>query len=81
LHFVLSIRLYDDDDSDRGPEDDPGMRSRVLISLGLLVGAKAMNVQVPFLFKHAVDALSISADGVAAAALPLTALLGCKNPI
>lgn len=31
--------------------------------MGLLVGAKALNVSVPFLFKYAVDTLNMSADG------------------
>eukprot|EP00899_Mesostigma_viride_P017728 jgi/Mesvir1/25957/Mv20949-RA.2 len=40
------------------PADSPDIRARVLLSVGLLVGSKVLNVQVPFLFKHAVDALS-----------------------
>lgn len=62
-------------------EDEPGMRSRVVISLGLLVGAKAMNVQVPFLFKNVVDALTISPEVTALSTLPLAALIGCKTII
>ncbi|XP_072997934.1 ABC transporter B family member 25, mitochondrial isoform X1 [Typha latifolia] len=38
--------------------DNFEFRMRVLLSLGLLVGAKVINVQVPFLFKLAVDWLS-----------------------
>lgn len=39
-------------------KDNLEFRLRVLMALGLLVGAKVLNVQVPFLFKLAVDWLS-----------------------
>nr|XP_029124001.1 ABC transporter B family member 25, mitochondrial isoform X2 [Elaeis guineensis]XP_029124002.1 ABC transporter B family member 25, mitochondrial isoform X2 [Elaeis guineensis] len=39
-------------------KDNLEFRFRVLMALGLLVGAKVINVQVPFLFKLAVDWLS-----------------------
>lgn len=35
--------------------DNPEFRFRVITALGFLVGAKILNVQVPFLFKLAVD--------------------------
>ncbi|XP_066380643.1 ABC transporter B family member 25, mitochondrial-like [Miscanthus floridulus] len=38
--------------------DSPDFRFRVALSLGLLVGAKVINVQVPFLFKLAIDWLA-----------------------
>ncbi|XP_059609184.1 iron-sulfur clusters transporter ABCB7, mitochondrial isoform X2 [Phlebotomus argentipes] len=41
------------------PKDDAFIRKRVVISLGLLAGAKVLNVGVPFLFKGAVDALNV----------------------
>jgi len=37
------------------PREHPKLKARVVIALGLLVGAKLMNVQVPFFFKYAVD--------------------------
>ena len=40
------------------PAHEPGIRARVVGAVVLLVGAKAANVVVPVLFKHAVDALS-----------------------
>ncbi|XP_070171500.1 iron-sulfur clusters transporter ABCB7, mitochondrial [Polyergus mexicanus] len=40
------------------PEDDPEIRQRVKIAVGLLVGAKVLNVFVPFIFKYAVDILN-----------------------
>ncbi|EPY75000.1 hypothetical protein CB1_001818001 [Camelus ferus] len=40
------------------PKDRPDLRARVAISLGLLGGAKAMNIVVPFMFKYAVDSLN-----------------------
>ncbi|KFM65308.1 ATP-binding cassette sub-family B member 7, mitochondrial, partial [Stegodyphus mimosarum] len=41
------------------PKDNSEIRKRVVISLGLLVGAKLLNIEVPFLFKHAVDYLNL----------------------
>ncbi|KAH0906735.1 hypothetical protein HID58_038562 [Brassica napus] len=43
-------------------KDNPEFRFRVITALGFLVGAKVLNVQVPFLFKLAVDWLA-SATG------------------
>ncbi|XP_050600765.1 iron-sulfur clusters transporter ABCB7, mitochondrial isoform X6 [Bombus affinis] len=40
------------------PKDDPDIRRRVKIAMGLLVGAKALNVGVPFIFKCAIDTLN-----------------------
>lgn len=40
------------------PKDRPDLRARVVISLGLLAGAKLTNVTVPFMFKYAVDELN-----------------------
>ncbi|APA13456.1 hypothetical protein sscle_11g082260 [Sclerotinia sclerotiorum 1980 UF-70] len=41
------------------PKDNMGTRLRVGLSLGLLVGAKVLNVQVPFYFKSIVDAMNV----------------------
>ena len=68
-------------------QDDPDVRKRVKIAMGLLVGAKALNVSVPFLFKYAVDTLNTSPDGavlnVATASdtiltYSIALLLGCE---
>ncbi|KAG5337418.1 ABCB7 protein, partial [Acromyrmex charruanus] len=40
------------------PEDDLEIRKRVKIAIGLLVGAKVLNVLVPFIFKYAIDILN-----------------------
>ncbi|CAL8305623.1 unnamed protein product [Arctogadus glacialis] len=40
------------------PKDRPDLRARVVLSLGLLAGAKMTNVTVPFMFKYAVDELN-----------------------
>ncbi|CAL7943276.1 unnamed protein product [Xylocopa violacea] len=40
------------------PKDDLEIRKRVKIALSLLIGAKVLNVAVPFIFKYAVDALN-----------------------
>ncbi|KAF2495630.1 P-loop containing nucleoside triphosphate hydrolase protein [Lophium mytilinum] len=41
------------------PKDNLGTRFRVGVSVGLLVGAKILNVQVPFYFKSIVDSMNI----------------------
>ncbi|KAI9822142.1 MAG: Iron-sulfur clusters transporter atm1, mitochondrial [Thelocarpon impressellum] len=41
------------------PKDNLGTKARVGLSLGLLVGAKVLNVQVPFYFKSIVDSLNV----------------------
>ncbi|PQE13334.1 iron-sulfur cluster transporter ATM1 protein [Rutstroemia sp. NJR-2017a BVV2] len=41
------------------PKDNLGTRARVGLSLVLLVGAKLLNVQVPFYFKSIVDAMNV----------------------
>lgn len=53
-------------------KDNSEFRLRVLAALGLLIGAKVINVQVPFLFKLAVDWLS-TASGNAGALAEFTA--------
>lgn len=73
-------------------QDDPEIRKRVKIAVGLLVGAKVLNAVVPFTFKYAVDMLnahSVATTGTAVMGLttaPATVatvatslLLGCKN--
>ncbi|XP_020601314.1 ATP-binding cassette sub-family B member 7, mitochondrial-like [Orbicella faveolata] len=40
------------------PKDRPDLKRRVVAAVVLLVGAKLMNVQVPFLFKYAIDYLN-----------------------
>jgi ATP-binding cassette, subfamily B (MDR/TAP), member 7 len=50
-----------------------GRKQRVVASVGLLVAAKAITIQVPFVFKHIVDSLSTSAVKTTAAATAATA--------
>ncbi|KAG0669544.1 Iron-sulfur clusters transporter atm1, mitochondrial [Maudiozyma exigua] len=41
------------------PSGDNKVKSRVLIALSLLIGAKLLNVQVPFFFKQTIDAMNV----------------------
>lgn len=41
------------------PKDSLGTRARVGIAFALLIGAKVLNVQVPFYFKSIVDAMNV----------------------
>jgi len=56
------------------PKNEVGTRLRVVAAVGLLVGGKLANVQVPFIFKHIVDGLQES-SAVVAAAVPLSLLM------
>ncbi|KAL2023312.1 hypothetical protein VTK56DRAFT_3050 [Thermocarpiscus australiensis] len=53
------------------PKDSWGDKMRVLLALGLLVGGKVLNVQVPFYFSKIVDSLNV--DFVAAGGTVATA--------
>lgn len=46
-------------------KDNPELRFRVIAALACLVGAKFLNVQVPFLFKLTIDSLSTSPSSIA----------------
>jgi ABC-type transport system involved in Fe-S cluster assembly fused permease/ATPase subunit len=55
------------------PKDAPGLKARVVLAILFLVASKAVNVYVPVLYKHAVDALS----GVGGAAtVPVALIIG-----
>ena len=54
-------------------KDNPEFRLRVLLALGFLLVAKVLNVQVPFLFKLAVDWLTTATGNAAALASFTTA--------
>jgi len=41
------------------PKDKPWIRRRVVLALGLLIGAKLVNVSIPFIFKELVDHLNL----------------------
>merc|ERR1719193_1285992 len=64
------------------PKNDNEVKTRVVAAMGLLVGAKAVNTCVPFIFSHAVDTLttasqlSLSTPESAAATMITTTLIG-----
>lgn len=41
------------------PKDSWGDKTRVLLAVGLLIGGKVLNVQVPFYFREIVDSLNV----------------------
>ncbi|BFZ57459.1 Iron-sulfur clusters transporter atm1, mitochondrial [Savitreella phatthalungensis] len=45
------------------PKNNRSVKTRVVVSLGLLVAGKLLNVQVPFFFKNIVDSMNIPFDG------------------
>lgn len=66
------------------PKDNYYIRQRVCISLGLLVGAKSLNVCVPFIFKSAVDNLSsLNLETFPEASLAITSslIIGCESDL
>jgi ATP-binding cassette subfamily B (MDR/TAP) protein 7 len=62
------------------PKDNLGTRFRVGLSVGLLVGAKLLNVQVPFYFKSIVDSMNIDflAVGGTAWTVAGSMVMACK---
>ncbi|CAH0386894.1 unnamed protein product [Bemisia tabaci] len=59
---VSSMQMLEAMTSYIWPQDQPEIRNRVKVAMGLLVGAKVLNIGVPFLFKHAVDSLNTLAS-------------------
>lgn len=64
------------------PKDDETIRKRVIASVSLLIGAKILNVGVPFIFKATIDGLgalnmNTAPDIVLASTVSL--VLGCNN--
>ncbi|EGI70982.1 ATP-binding cassette sub-family B member 7, mitochondrial [Acromyrmex echinatior] len=51
------------------PEDDLEIRKRVKIAIGLLIGAKVLNVLVPFIFKYAIDILNTHTTAMSGSAV------------
>jgi ATP-binding cassette, subfamily B (MDR/TAP), member 7 len=61
------------------PADDVALKRRVVASMALLIASKGMTVAVPFLFKHAIDTISVGAavgNASAVVVVPSAALLG-----
>lgn len=63
------------------PKDDFGTRFRVGLSVVLLVGAKVLNVQVPFYFKSIVDSMNIDFAAVGGTAVTVAGatIFACKS--
>lgn len=57
------------------PEDRPEIRKRVTIAMALLITAKVINVEVPFIFKHAVDHLNAHAGNVLSMSDPASTVM------
>ncbi|CAH03031.1 ATP-binding cassette Fe/S cluster precursor transporter ATM1 [Kluyveromyces lactis] len=53
------------------PSGDNKVKIRVLIALALLIGAKLLNVQVPFFFKQTIDSMNIEWGPDVATVLPV----------
>ena len=51
------------------PNNDRDTTVRLGAALGLLLASKGLNVQVPFMFKHVVDALSVDPTGLTPATI------------
>ena len=47
------------------PRDNPGLRTRIVIAMALVLAAKAVTLALPFAYKGAVDAMSASGAGSA----------------
>lgn len=53
------------------PQGDNKVKIRVLFALALLIGAKLLNVQVPFFFKQTIDSMNIEWGSDVATVLPV----------
>jgi ATP-binding cassette subfamily B (MDR/TAP) protein 7 len=64
------------------PKNNLGDRFRVALAVGLLVGAKVLNVQVPFYFKSIVDSMNIDFIAVGGTAWTVAGsmIVACKPP-
>lgn len=62
------------------PKDNLGTRARVGLSVALLVGAKLLNVQIPFYFKSIVDSMNVDflAVGGTAWTVAGSMIVACK---
>ncbi|KAI8910991.1 iron-sulfur clusters transporter atm1 [Gorgonomyces haynaldii] len=58
------------------PKDQPGIKTRVVVALSLLVSGKLLNVTVPMLFKEAVDILNVPSTDVNVLTMAGTVLVG-----
>jgi ATP-binding cassette subfamily B protein len=56
------------------PRDSAELRVRVVLALAFLIAGKLVNITIPLLYKHAVDALSIGQSAVVA--VPVAMILG-----
>ncbi|MDP2378258.1 ABC transporter transmembrane domain-containing protein, partial [Reyranella sp.] len=61
------------------PKGETGLRSRVVVAMVLLVLAKVVNVYVPILYKHAVDALGEPAAQAVAVPIALIMAYGAAR--
>lgn len=65
------------------PKDDKAIRDRVTLAVGLLIGAKVLNVSVPFIFKYAIDylnsagTLNLDSAPATVTAVATSILIGC----
>jgi ATP-binding cassette, subfamily B, heavy metal transporter len=55
------------------PRDSLELRARVVLALALLIAGKLVNIAIPFLYKDAVDALTVKSPG--AIAVPIAVIL------
>jgi ABC-type multidrug transport system fused ATPase/permease subunit len=79
---TLVQHVWSTDNNNNNNDDNKRLKLRVMASLGLMVAGKVVNIQVPFLFRHLVDALptttteALSDPAMAASTLPMACLLG-----
>ena len=57
------------------PKDRPDIKKRVVVSMGLLVTAKLVNVEVPFIFKYTVDFLNANTGNMLAFSDPSSTIM------
>lgn len=58
------------------PASDTKTKVRVVSAVSLLIGAKMINVQIPFIFKNIIDSLSLPPETLLTTGAPLALLVG-----
>lgn len=57
------------------PKDKPAFKIRVLIAFSLLIGAKLLNVQVPFFFKSIIDGMNVDFTAIGPAGIAIGSMI------
>ena len=82
IFSVMQILIFAPADSQFFLQEDKEIKNRVKLAIGLLIGAKLLNVCVPFLFKYGIDTFNTAGNlgtpPETVATVATSVLIGCK---